>query len=583
MSYRSESIAVVLPRINTTYLLPAFQREFVWTSDQVCTLFDSLMRRYPVSSFLFWQPPPDARDDVEAYEFLSAVQESRNRARLTRIPSNRNVIFVLDGQQRLTAFLVGLQGTYHERKAKSGKGARTYVAKRLYLDLLHNGMEPDSEGEVYYGFEFFDYAPSLLQRNNYWFDVARILRVVSTSDVEQLIERQTKAIRDVRPLTTEQAVLVGQNLRRLYESVWIDEPISYHTETDPDPERILEIFIRANSGGTKLDKSDLLLSTLTLYWRSENAREEINAFLVDLNTKLTRKNDLDKDFVMKSCLALLNLPIAYRVTSFNKDTCTRIRDRWEDIQNALRRAVDAANAFGIDENNLTSSNALIPIAYYLFQNPQFTLRGESAREVRNASRARVWLISALLHRILSGSSDSMLTRLREVLQLHSSPAGDFPLAQLDEAVRSAGRVSASSQDSVEDILSIGYGDDTCFLALSLLYDERNWGTIDYQIDHLFARDQFKSRNVREDLRELRDDFANLALVIGAENAGKQDTPLDEWLKTRSVEYLHRHFIPADPALWHFERFEDFLIERRKLLRARLETVFSYDAIVVTTR
>jgi Protein of unknown function DUF262 len=580
MSYRSESVAVVLPRINNTYFLPALQREFVWTSEQICTLFDSVMRRYPVSSFLLWQPPPEARDDVEAYEFLSAVQESRNRARLTRIPANRDVTFVLDGQQRLTAFLVGLQGNYQERKAKSGKGARTYVAKRLYLDLLHDGTAPDAEGDVYHHFEFFDYAPSLLQRNSYWFEVGRILRVVSASDVEQLIERQTKAIRDIRPLTTNQAAIVGHNVHRLYESVWVDEPISYHTETDPDPERILEIFIRANSGGTKLDKSDLLLSTLTLYWRSENAREEINAFLVDLNTKLTRKNDLDKDFIMKSCLALLNLPIAYRVTSFNKDTCTRIRDRWEDIQSALRRAVDAANAFGIDENNLTSSNALIPLAFYLFQNPQFTLRGESAREVQNAGRSRVWLLSALLNRVLSGSSDSMLTRLREVLQLQGSPAGDFPLAQLDEAVRSAGRISASSQDSVENILSTSYGDDTCFLALSLLYDERNWGTIDYQIDHLFARDQFKSRNIREELRELRDDFANLALVIGAENAGKQDVPLDEWLKTRSAEYLRRHFIPSDSALWHFERFEDFLVERRKLLRTRLQQVFSCDTTIV---
>ena len=67
------------------------------------------------------------------------------------------------------------------------------------------------------------------------------------------------------------------NLRRLHESTSVDQSISYHTETHADHERILEIFVRANSGGTPLSKPDLLLATLALHWGTENAREEINA------------------------------------------------------------------------------------------------------------------------------------------------------------------------------------------------------------------------------------------------------------------------------------------------------------------
>ena len=37
------------------YLLPAIQREFVWDTYQIERLFDSIMRNYPISSFLFWQ------------------------------------------------------------------------------------------------------------------------------------------------------------------------------------------------------------------------------------------------------------------------------------------------------------------------------------------------------------------------------------------------------------------------------------------------------------------------------------------------------------------------------------------------
>jgi hypothetical protein len=151
------------------------------------------------------------------------------------------------------------------------------------------------------------------------------------------------------------------------------------------------------------------------------------------------------------------------------------------------------------------------------------------------------------------------------------PNGDFPIAALDEAVRSAGRIAASSQDAVENVLGTSYGDATDFLALSLLYDETNWGTIQYSIDHLFSQDDFK-KNVPDHVKELRDDFGNLALVIGDENSGKKNRPLHEWLATRSPAYLKRHFIPADQSLWHIEKYENFLIERHKLLKARIQQV-----------
>lgn len=578
MSYQSETIAEVLPRINNTLFLPAMQREFVWSESDICALFDSLMRQYPISSFLYWQVPIESRDDVEAYEFLHSVIESRNRATLTSVHGKRDLTFVLDGQQRLTALLVGLKGTYLGRRSKSGKGARTNTPKTLFLDLLHDGRIPDANDETFYHFEFYEGTPILIKQNSYWFEVGRILNVENDSDLQVLIDRQIKAIRDVRRLTTSEADIVTHNLTYLYKGIWTYDAISHHTETDTNHERILEIFVRANSGGKKLSKSDLLLSTLTLHWGTENAREVINKFVEELNNQLTRKNRLDKDFVMKSCLVLLDLPVAYRVSSFTKGTCATIRSWWDEVQQAIKRTVDAANAFGIDETNLTSVNALIPVAYYLHQQPKLTLRGESVSEVLNAKRVRIWLISALLNHVLGGSSDSMLHKLREVIHNNCRLNVDFPIAALNKAVKEAGRIEASSANALEKVLSTIYvktNKSTCILALSLLYDDRNWGTIDHDIDHLFPQVAFK-KNVPDQVKELRDNFANLALVIGDENSSKNDRPLNEWLDTRSPEYLKRHFIPPDRTLWHFERCEEFFIERRKLLKARLEYVFSTD-------
>lgn len=502
------------------------------------------------------------------------MNESRNRATLARFHGRRDITFVLDGQQRLTALLVGLHGTYLGKKKKSGKGARTPVAKKLFLDLLHDGRIPDSDGETAYRFEFFEFTPIVTNHNSYWFEVRRILNEEFNTDLSEHVDYFKQVIRGDRgKLTSQEASIVEHNLTQLYNGICSNDAVSYHTETDPDHERILEIFVRANAGGTILSKSDLLLSTLTLHWGSENAREVINEFVDDLNKRYTLKKRLNKDFVMKSCLVLLDQPVAYRVSSFTKGTCTFIRSRWEEVRQAIKRAVDAASAFGIDEKTLTSVNALIPVAYYLYQNPNMKLLGESESEVRNAKRVRVWLITALLNHVLGGSSDSMLHKLREALQIYRKPNGEFPIIELNKAIADAGRTSATSDNAIDNVLRTTYGKDTCFLALSLLYDDRNWGNINHSIDHLFPKEAFK-KNVADHMKEYRDDFANLALIISDENSAKQNRPLDKWLATRSPEFLQRHFIPQDQSLWHVERFEEFLIERRKLLRVRLRYVLS---------
>src|SRR5262249_2642166 len=107
----------------------------------------------------------------------------------------------------------------------SGKGSKTYVNKRLYLDLIHDGRLPDAEGEIYYNFDFYDYVP-IISQNSYWFEVGRILNVVPDTGIDGLIGRHIKSMRDVRSLPSSDAAIVEHNLRRLYESIWIDEALS---------------------------------------------------------------------------------------------------------------------------------------------------------------------------------------------------------------------------------------------------------------------------------------------------------------------------------------------------------------------
>jgi hypothetical protein len=218
-------------------------------------------------------------------------------------------------------------------------------------------------------------------------------------------------------VTRGQQRVFEKNLDRLYRVVWKNDVISYYTETDQDYDRVLDIFVRANEGGTKLSKSDLLLSMVTSHWTGMNAREEIYGFVERINNDLVRKNDFDKDFVMKTCLVLTDLPVQYKVNNFSNQNLALIQRHWGEVKAGIENAVNLVNWFGIDRDTLTSANALIPIIYHLYKHPGPQLLGAtSAAGVRNATLVRRWLTTVQLNNVFGGQSDNVLRDTRRVLQ-----------------------------------------------------------------------------------------------------------------------------------------------------------------------
>ena len=574
MSYTTETVAVVLPKLNNSWFLPALQREFVWDTDRICELFDSLMRAYPISSLLTWKVPDDARDDVEVYRFLNQGSDFGAHNTRERAYGAKELTFVLDGQQRLTSLLIGLKGTYEVRR----KYARTGENHRLHIDLLRDGEAPDDQGQVSYGFEFRANSTSA-NRGSEWFEVARILRY--DSKLETLLEEtRTKLTRF--HLTEQEIALATRNLSRLHHVVYKDESLTYHTETQGDQERMLEIFVRANSGGEPLGKSDLLLSNLTVHWKGMNAREEIKGYVDELNDKLNRglnkaqsKASISQDFVLKACLVLLDLPIAYRISSFNKATCDRISDYWNDIKQALTQTVETANWLGITGPTLTSTNALAPIAYYLYRNPEVRLMSESKEDAAKAQVIRRWLIMALLNGIFGGSSDSMLTKLREAIKRHGENGRMFPVEELDAATREAKRIPTNDKQAIKGVLDLQYGKPVTRLAQTLRFDERSWGVIPHDCDHVFPQDGFNK--YFKQFKELANKFGNLTLLSAAANNEKRAAPFEEWICQQEAGFLERHLIPQLPELWKFERFPEFLRERERLILDRLFKVLETKA------
>lgn len=586
MSYKPDTIAkMVLNRLNDTHFLPAIQREFVWGPGQIEALFDSIMRGYPISSFLLWELEPSQRGEWDAYEFLGHASQRGNHNRVASTVGIRNLTLVLDGQQRLTALNVGLRGFYETKRPRAHwNNPGAWVKRRLYLDLLKDARlgadEAEPEDGMRYRFSFRPEGSGGASGGTYWFEVGRILDARTDDELFDLIESERESLPE--GTNDGQVRAFNRNLGRLHRVVWRDDVVWHHTEEDPDYDRVLDIFVRANSGGTPLSKSDLLLSMVTARWTEVNAREEIFGFVDRINGELTRPNNFSKDFVLKTCLVLSDLPVQYRVQNFSDKNLGLIFERWESIKAAIEAGVNLANRFGLDRDTLLSANALIPVIYYLHRSGA-TLRGTTIFDAANAAAIRRWLKAAMLNNVFSGASDNVLRETRRVIR-ESLGTGEWPFPEeaLDRRIAELGRATGLGEAMVDEVLSFSYGDRRAFLALTLLYDRKDWGLSGFHQDHIIPRSLFTDDRLREAgvpeekwdrLKGLKDRLGNLELLLPEENIEKNAKDFSAWVETREGGFRREHLIPENDDLLALDRFDEFLEARELLIRRRIAALF----------
>ena len=257
------------------YLLPAIQREFVWKSEQIENLFDSLMNDYPIGSFLFWEVKNPK--DYKLYKFIQKYDQrksSYDRDELVEILENTEKIAILDGQQRLTSLYIGLLGSYIEKLPYyRWDNPDAFPEKYLCLNLLDGNLEEDKKYEI----KFCTQIEIENKREKYnWFKIKDILEIDDTETFDKVIELVDSNDREILKKANKKLI-------KLYKVINENPIINFYLEKENDLDKVLNIFIRINSAGTKLNYSDLLLSIATAQW-SGNAREEIKKLVSELNS-----------------------------------------------------------------------------------------------------------------------------------------------------------------------------------------------------------------------------------------------------------------------------------------------------------
>ena len=516
------SIADALKRIQTNeYVLPAIQREFVWWPEQIEKLFDSLMQGYPFGTFLFWKVHPETSGKFKFFDFVRNYHE-RDAAHcpdLGALP-NQALIAVLDGQQRLTALNIGLRGSMALKLPnKWWNNPEAFPKRTLRLDLL-SSPEPDEEG-VRYRFKFLDEVQVARDTDAHWFKVSEVLGM--SGGPEMLKKLMARGLQD------DALMSAYEILDQLHRVVHTHQLINYYEETSQEIERVLNIFIRLNSGGTVLSYSDLLLSIAVAQWKDLDARDEIHKLVDELNG-VGSGFALSQDFVLKAGLMLADIAsVGFKVENFTAANMQILEKIWASVRSALVRTVELVASFGLNGQSLRADSALLPIAYYLYRRSarQSYVSHSSFAEDRLA--VRDWLFRSIVKAsgIWGSGLDTLLTALRDVIAQNGEEA--FPADALSRTMAQKGKSLSFEEAEIDDLLHLPYGDRRVFPLLSLLFPFVDFHN-QFHVDHVYPKSRFSRKKllkagVAEDevegLERRANELPNLQLLEGAANTEKQ--------------------------------------------------------------
>ena len=571
------------------YALPAIQRELVWRPSQIERLFDSLMRGYPIGSFLFWRVNSENVQEYKFYDFVLNYHQKKaqHNQPLNVTHTDSDLIAILDGQQRLTALNIGLRGSHASKAPRLWwNNPRAFPVKRLYLNLL--SIPEENEDGIQYEFKFLsDSDANKRDKATYWYRVSDILKVEDRTD---LID----AVHDIGLGNTRNPLKM---LNTLHHVVHDDGIISFYEEKSQDLHKVLNIFVRINSAGTVLSYSDILLSIATAQWDKFDAREEIYGLVDDIN-QIGNGFSFSKDFVLKAGLMLSEInDIGFKVTNFNAANMARIQDEWERIKISVRNTVELAAGFGYSSATLSSTNALMPIAYYIHRNKLAANLLFSSKFKQDRDAINYWLVRSLLKRGVWGSGlDSLLIAIRSAIR--DSKSGGFPSAHIETTMRRRGKGLTFDSEELEDLIDTRYGDQRAYGILMLLYSFIDVQTNHFHIDHVFPRARMtesrlrKSGIVETEIQRYIDNvngIANLQLLTDVVNQEKSDKLPAEWLSlrypdsNRRKEHLDLHDLGNVPE--EVTCFNEFYDARRKQMLKRLSDILgvaqSGDAIAVS--
>lgn len=534
-------------------VLPAIQRDFVWGTEKIVTLLDSIMRGYPVGIALLWE----TYAEIPYREF---VKEYKPDGRHTFKDNNRRqkLRVVLDGQQRLQSLFVALYGSYD--------------GQLLYFDLL-SGRAGDDFSQQRFIFSFADES-EVKEWNKASAETVALPagkedgsvpeHFVSVATLFGLgVSSRQKLRKDlVRSLglNDDDELRVESNLARFDEVLTKNENLLKASVIDENlpsdsPERkseadVLEIFVRINRQGSPLSRSDLIFSILKLRWK-ESAQA-----LPDFVREINAGNSLylDTDFVIRCLFAVSDLGTRFDLELLRSQSKVDLmRNNFRRCCQAIKSTIDfiVRDCWCQSSGVIGGDATLIPFVYYIFHQAKFQVPNSQTERVRKS----FYLVG--FTQPFSRYADSRLGAFlrQELKPLREKGDTSFPFERMMAWVKYWERV----QNYGTELLQANHT-----LALHLI-QKHTGAKVLYsnnapEIDHIFPRSVLRDKEFDHSKIEHP---ANFWILAKGKNGNKSNKHPADYFADVPASEMKRAFI--DPEMLDYRRYNSFLEQRGKAM------------------
>lgn len=512
------------------YWLPSFQRSYVWDSDKIKELLDSIFRNYPIGSVMLWRPSSRTVSDIDP----------------TAVPlmdtgdSSPEPHFIIDGQQRITSLLLMFNGWHIERNKSVVKcDPISYDPTRgIFLKSAHIGI-----------------------------DFSEIIKAFCRYDTEALAKLKQKTT----PEVFERIRGMAQQLLKYQVSQYIMQTDIEDGKTFKD---MANVFIRINKEGVKIGNIELMLSFL-----AGTVGGDLKKRIVDID-----KNMRDFEATPQSILRFIFSNFGLRQAQLsnarrfelNVDHINTIEVSERDkiltrSKNALAVVLDfLENEAGIKNAwFLPSQITLVPLATYVYHRGITSTASLSENEKRKMLE---WFILANFMSYYGTAADSRLNR--DLQTITDNALKYFPFEEL-VANMPAGRHQISYDDikkGLDRSVLLDAGKRYLFLLYIFLIRRGvdDWAgrllssrvRSDLERHHIFPQEHL--RNIfpewedddQDDVEVAMSNLGNITWIPGSVNSaiGASD-PVD--YLPQYLESAKHHFVPEDPKYWTKDGYESF--------------------------
>lgn len=604
-TYQSQTIKKTLEDIQSGKLIiPALQRNFVWPDYKIADLFDSLVRGYPIGTFLFWDVNQDVFEGYSFNKVLVNYKETRNKKYRGEPADSERTEYcaVLDGQQRITSLAVSILGKYTvHTKGALWDSESSFVDKYMCVNLLHFPINSDDKYEFKFmssaemdqliPYDYIDDNGNPTTGYKYW------LKVSDVYNDDKVFDKQKGGIfgflsklegLDPGVFTLEKRTQINDLLLNLRNTLLEKEVVSvYTTPNNLDLNEVVDIFVRVNSGGQKLDDADLILSIASGDNADESFYDKVSSAVDEIQSATNKEFKCDKKFILSVALIFIGADTISlkKPENYSRKSVEKITAIWDTIIDKIKAAIIFVEKLGFDVSKMSSS-IVIPIAYYFYKTNRSVNYYDQVSSNKDRIYIRQWIFRTIINGVFDEGTGKTLIRMRTLIDEAIIQTPCFPLGKFFE--KAIKKPLLIQPNQVEDILDWKWPDYRITPLLMEISPSIPNG--EYSMDHMWPRTFLTTKkklkaatpNLTDTQREIfksRVDYLpNIQLLTKNENSQKNQQFFDTWITSFYSDPLkrnalfERNIVPIIDD-YNFECFIDFQDKRSALLKQRIRDAF----------